>query len=353
MEEKVKLIAFYLPQFHECEENNLWWGKGFTEWTNTRNAKAIYSRHNQPREPFDDKYYDLLNEKDIAWQMKLAKDNNIYGFCLYHYWFHGKKLLYKPLDIIRNMNKDDKIPYCFCWANESWTRVWEGSSTLLIEQTYGEKDEWEEHFQYLLPFFCDKHYMKHDNAPILVLYRSQMIPKIDEMVEYWNMRCKEVGFSGIFLIDEYNSFQKESKCAHSLMFEPMYTMKYGRTEREFSFFVLMSRVFNHFYKSNNLIYSYSLLWKNILRREYENTIYLGAFVDWDNVARKGKNGRIVLGASPKKFEKNLRLLKDKAAKNCSEYIFINAWNEWGEGTYLEPDKKNGFKYLDAVRKIFT
>ncbi|WP_028235370.1 glycosyltransferase WbsX family protein [Pseudobutyrivibrio sp. MD2005] len=348
----VKLIAFHLPQYHECEENNMWWGEGFTEWTNTKKALPIFKHHNQPRLPKNDFYYNLEEKDDFIWQLKLAKKYNVYGFCFYHYWFNGKKLLYKPLELLKEIDSKEKIHYCFCWANETWSKTWENDNSVLIEQTYGTENEWEEHFNYLFEFFQDEFYIKHDGSPILIIYRSKMIPNFNRMVEYWNKRCIESGFSGIYIIDEYNSFQNESICEKSIQFEPLYTMKYGRTELEFKYYKFLSRIFNFFYKSNNLIYSYSILWKNILKRNIICNSYMGAFVDWDNTPRKGKNGRIVLGVSTKKFKKYMKKLKNKAIRYNSEYIFINAWNEWGEGTYLEPDMKNGYGYLDVVKDVF-
>lgn len=351
MSDDIKLIAFHLPQFHECEENNMWWGKGFTEWNNTRQAKPIFYGHNQPREPLNDYYYDLSCKRDILWQMKMAKDYHIYGFCFYHYWFLGKKILNYPIETIRDM-KDEKINYCLCWANETWTRTWNGDDTILMKQEYGDQNEWELHFQYLLTFFKDDYYIKRDNSPMLLIYRSMNIPKYSEMIQFWERRCIDYGFSGICIIEEMNSFQNNTFGKTCLQFEPLYTMKYGRTEREFKIYKQMSKIFNSLHRSNNLIYSYSMLWKNILRREIPNGLFLGAFVDWDNTARKGKNGRIVLGTSVRKFEKFLKEQKERAIQNKIEYIFINAWNEWGEGTYLEPDKKNRNKYLEVVKKIF-
>lgn len=181
MNEKVKLIAFHLPQYHTFPENDQWWGKGFTEWTNTRKAVPLYKGHYQPRTPLNKNYYQLDRLDDILWQMDLAKKYNVYGFCYYHYWFNGKLLLNKPLELLRDYN-GDKLPYFFCWANEPWTRAWEGNTKkVLMPQEYGNQPEWEEHFQYLLTFFRDSAYMKKENMPLLVLYRTNNIPNCDEM----------------------------------------------------------------------------------------------------------------------------------------------------------------------------
>jgi lipopolysaccharide biosynthesis protein len=355
----VKLVAFHLPQFHTFLENDEWWGKGFTEWTNTRKAQRLYDDHYQPREPYEDNYYDLSNLDAMVWQMNLAKEYGVYGFCYYHYWFNGKLLLHKPLELIRDYN-GEKLPYCLCWANEPWTRAWEGNTKkVLMPQEYGNEKEWEEHFQYLLTFFNDSVYMKVDNKPILVLYRTNNIPRCNDMVNYWNARCIEAGFSGIYVIEEINSFQTKPVCESSpafLEFEPLYTMESGRTFADKVLDKLQSIVFNRKNSTNNQIYAYDRLWNRILKRNHnklsEKTCYLGAFVDWDNTARKGKNGKIVLGTTPKKFGTFLSKQKSNAAAIGSEFIFLNAWNEWGEGTYLEPDKKYGYSYLEEVKKCF-
>lgn len=157
----MKVIAFYLPQFHETPENNEWWGQGFTEWNNMKAAKPLFEGHNQPRIPLNNNYYNLLDEKTLEWQTKIAREHGVYGFCCYHYWFGSKMLLEKPMEIyLKDKNCD--LPFCFCWANETWTNAWaaetESDRKTLIKQEYGDKEEWERHFQYLLPFFKDERY---------------------------------------------------------------------------------------------------------------------------------------------------------------------------------------------------
>lgn len=354
----VKLLAFHLPQFHTFPENDAWWGKGFTEWTNTRKAQKLYMEHNQPREPLNDNYYDLSKLEAMLWQMKLASQYGVFGFCYYHYWFKGgKRLLHRPLEAIRDYS-GEKLPYCLCWANEPWTRAWEGNTKkVLMPQDYGNKAEWEQHFIYLLSFFQDSAYIKMENKPLLVIYRCNNIPDCDAMICYWEERCRQEGFDGIYLVEEMNSFQPTGCCEASsgvLEFEPLYTMTYGRPFIDKVKDKLSAMAFNHKNHTRNQIYSYDRLWKEILNRNHASTKkrFLGAFVDWDNTARKGNRGRIVCGTTPEKFEHYLESQKKLAEKLGSDFIFINAWNEWGEGTYLEPDKKWGYKYLEAVKRLF-
>ncbi|MDM8249750.1 glycoside hydrolase family 99-like domain-containing protein [Lacrimispora saccharolytica] len=356
---RVKLIAFHLPQFHTFPENDEWWGEGFTEWTNTKKAIKVYPEHNQPREPLDDHYYDLSNLDEMLGQMRLAEKYGVYGFCYYHYWFNGKLLLHKPLELIRDY-EGHKLPYCLCWANEPWTRTWEGKeATVLMPQEYGNEKEWEEHFRYLLKFFRDNAYIKIKGAPLLVIYRTNSIYCAKEMCEYFVRRTKEEGFPDLFLVEEINCYQIKPETSVSkaiLQFEPLYSMTEGRSLSDKLIYKIQSIFFNKKYGSNSQIYGYDRLWKRVIANAHkdndEKEFFAGAFVDWDNTARKGKNGRIVLGCSPEKFGYYLKRQKEKAASHRDRFVFINAWNEWGEGTYLEPDKNNKYKYLEEVKKVF-
>lgn len=350
---KTEIVAFYLPQFHCIPENDEWWGKGFTEWNNTKKAVPLFKGHYQPRTPQNKHYYDLSKPEDISWEMKLAKGYGVDAFCYYHYWFDGKLLLQKPLEIMRTM--EERIDYFFCWANEPWIRSWEGSKKVLMPQNYGGEKEWKTHFDYLLPFFQDEHYRKKDGCPILVLYRCNNIPRCDEMIAYFDKCCKENGFSGIYVIEERNNFQTECAGKNSkaiLDFEPMYTLSHGRSKVTRLADKIRAALFNKKTGNNLLVFDYDRVWNIILKREYSDgeKHYLGAFVDWDNTARKGRNGTVIKGYTPEKFEKYLEKQLIRCEKYHSEMLFINAWNEWGEGTYLEPDEKYGLTNLEILRR---
>ncbi len=351
-----RLIAFYLPQFHTFPENDRWWGEGFTEWTNVRKAKPLYPGHRQPRKPEDGKYYDLTNAEVMQDQMHLAQRYGIYGFCYYHYWFDGKLLLEKPLEQMLRLQQ--KLPYLLCWANEPWTRSWEGSQEVLMPQKYGEKEEWEAHFLYLLKFFRDPYYIQENRKPMLVLYRTNKIPNCDAMVDYWNRRCVEEGFDGIYVVEEKNGFQTEPVCSRSeavLEFEPMYTLKHGRSGIQRIEDKVMAKGFNLLTGNSLLIYGYDRIWKRIIKRRREEipgkVQFPGAFTDWDNTPRKGKRGLVITGANPEKFGRYMARQMRAAAREGAPYLFINAWNEWGEGAYLEPDREHGFGYLEKIREL--
>lgn len=354
-----ELLAFHLPQFHTFPENDLWWGKGFTEWTNVKRAQPNFSEHYQPRVPFNNYYYDLSNPDSLKWQMELAQKYGVYGFCYYHYWFNGKLLMQKPLEMMLELK--EKIPFCFCWANEPWTRAWDGrSKDVLIGQDYGNEQDWEDHFLYLLPFFQDDAYIKIDGKPVFVLYRTNNIPKVDDMLSYWNERCISSGFPGIYLIEEKNGFNKEVFSTESsglLDFEPMNALSNSRT-----FFQKAKdktrNTYNHLaLKLECGIYDYDYVW-NIILDHSKDTIegvdrFLGAFVDWDNTPRRQSKSMIVNGATPEKFGYYLAQQKENADAINSPFIFLNAWNEWGEGAYLEPDTKWGYQYLEQVKRVFS
>ncbi len=361
----VKLIAFHLPQYHVIPENNKWWGNDHTEWSFTKTAKPMFKGHYQPRTPLGQEFYNMCDPNVQTKQAKLAKDNGIYGFCYYHYWFAGRLLLERPLEImLKNPSVD--IPFCFCWATESWMKM----NEILIEQTFGDKSIWKNHFDYLLSFFKDSRYIKIDNKPVFVIYRTNNFALFDDMFIFFNELCIEHGFSGIHIIEEVNSYQKEPVLGVTkdyLEFEPMYTLNHD-LPIIYKFRNLIKR------SARNLLYrlsgsnaydcrlpkfllhteTYDFIWNRILSRESrtnsDRNRYLGGFVDWDNTARKKGEAVIIKGASPEKFKRYLSQQISRANKLGSEFIFINAWNEWSEGAYLEPDERFDFAYLKAIRE---
>ena len=225
--------AFFLPQFHEIKENNEWWGKGFTEWVNVKNAKPLFKGHKQPKVPIDG-YYNLLNKETVIHQTELMHKYGIDGMIYYHYYFEGRMLLEKPAENLLKW-KDIDQPFFFCWANHSWNRSWEGKTTILLEQTYGKQEEWEKHFQYLLKFFKDKRYIKKDNKPLIMIFNPNFEEKV-KIFNYFNKRCKENGFDGIILINscnnekDYNKTKIENVEYSSYYFfrEPTYSISLSR-----------------------------------------------------------------------------------------------------------------------------
>lgn len=367
----MKVIAFYLPQFHAIKENDEWWGKGFTEWTNLKKAKPLFDGHYQPRRPLNRNYYDLLNDDVKLWQCRIAKENGIYGFCFYHYWFDGHLLLEKPVEQYLN-NKDCDLPFCICWANENWTKAWVNSqNTVLIEQKYGNEKQWTKHFHYLLPYFKDDRYIKEDNKPLFVIYRPELIKSLNEMLDCWQRLAKENGLPGLVFAYQHVYFDSmdnkdDSRFKYAIEYQPGYALrdmnsKYinylKKIKQSISIFLeknfQMSLDIGGLVRNNrNLaLVNYDKVWQQILKRKPTSEKYIpGAFVDWDNTPRRGSKGSIFVGASPEKFEKYFTELIKKARNEYKkDYIFIFAWNEWTEGGYLEPDEKYKYGYLNAIK----
>lgn len=349
----MKVLAINLPAFHRIQENDKWWGEGFTEWDNVKSGKPLYYNHYQPIKPLNNNYYDLSHKEDIEYQMKLADKYGLYGFIYYHYWFgNGKMLFEKPAEIIRDRIKY-QFHYCFCWANESWITTWHGlKPKTLLEQKYPGINDWEKHYNYLEPFFYDNRYIKIENQPVLFIYNASAIPNYDEMIKYFNKRCKEKGFKGIYIVEYISSKNQKlqsNKTKAVMEFEPLYT-----TFFDISKLNLIKRFICR--KINKTDYQfYDKLWSYIIHRTRtynKKTIIKSCFIGWDNSARKGKNSMIVKGKTPRAFASNLqKLIQIKRKDASNEYLVINAWNEWSEGAYLEPDTLDQYRYLQIIRKL--
>lgn len=371
----MKIIALYLPQFHNIPENDEWWGKGFTEWVNVKAAEPMFNGHKQPRIPLNNNYYDLLDVDVQKWQADIAKEHGVYGFCYYHYWFSGKMLLEKPMEQMLNHPEID-IPFCICWANENWTKAWVGDEKkVLIEQQYGGKDEWVRHFEYLLPFFADDRYIKIEGKPFLFIYKAESIPCLKEMLNCWQEEAQKAGFPGIHFAcrdSAINSeqFTDETSFASIIEWQPSAAISYAesrklhtvilRKVKKLVHAVLGLHLGNPFRKMRSEYTSvekidYEDVWEKVLSMPpvRQNSIP-GAFCMWDNTPRHGRRGSVFTGSSPEKFQKSLSKQIQRARDIYnSDYMIIFAWNEWAEGGYLEPDEENGFGYLQAIRGALT
>jgi hypothetical protein len=349
-----KVIAFHLPQFHPIPENDAWWGEGFTEWSNVRKSTPRFPGHPQPSVPLANNYYDLLDPATRDWQATLAKRYGVEGFCYYHYWFKGKLLLEKPCQAILASGRPD-FPFCFSWANETWTRTWDGTNrNVLMQQNYGSESDWEAHFRYLLPFFQDRRYITHNGQPLFLFYRPADFPDIDRMMLFWNRLAQEEGIPGICFVKTLTCFDArppQPPFRASASFEPWLTEKF-HTRITGRFRKLAKQAL---YRAGNLtirdwtfLYSYDGIWKNILRRNYGPNDFPGAFVGWDNTPRMGMRSKVIGGGSPEKFGLYMRQLLSIAVRDDAPFIFLNAWNEWAEGAYLEPDERHGYAYLEQL-----
>ena len=346
----MKIFAFFLPQFHEIEENNVWHCKGFTEWTHVKAAQALYRGHKQPKCPLDNDYYNLLQKNTVIKQTKLAEKYKIDGFIYYHYWFNGKLLMEKPAENLLRW-KDIPQKFFFCWANHSFEKKWDGSNIMLQDQTYGNKVDWKKHFDYMLPFFQDDRYEKIDNKPILMLYVPDFEEK-EDMFSCFDRWCKESGFEGLFQIDVYKCKVDQIPLKDKNVFAQMpsvaiteyaYQKKISYYFKRFRCKILKKMDLNC--KSRFNTTSADSLYKALIKKMvFHKHLFYGLFFEWDNTPRYGKSGSVIDPLSKDVFLQYMDLLKNE------KYIFVNAWNEWAEGMMLEPTKENGYRYLSWIKE---
>lgn len=353
-----KTIAFYLPQFHPFKENDEWWGKGFTEWTNVAKALPQFIGHYQPRLPSDLGYYDLRLTEVMKEQINMAKQHGIDAFCFHYYWFDGHRLMEHPIEKYLALVEELDFPFCLCWANENWTRRWDGSeSDVLMAQNHSEQDT-EKVFYDLLRYMKDDRYIKVNGKPMLVIYRPDIIPNISQMSEQLNSLAQKEGFKGIHLV-----------ATNAFGFDDFKSIGFNAIV-EFPPHNVSSECINHevdtiYQNFGGNVFSYKDVVRYSLDRlrqkesdqcESNENYYPTVMTGWDNSARKPGKGHIFHDAEPLKFYEWFRGCYEWASKNHKkdeQFIFINAWNEWAEGTYLEPDKKFGYAYLNSIRSSFN
>jgi lipopolysaccharide biosynthesis protein len=347
----IKPIAFYLPQFHPFKENNEWWGKGFTEWKNVTKAKPNYAGHYQPHLPTDLGFYDLRVSETMVEQAKLAKKYGIHGFSYYYYWFAGKTLMETPLTMMLN-NKDIDIPFCLTWANENWTRRWDGQENdVLMAQKHSMEDS-KAFIWNLEKYFKDERYIKVNNKPLLIIYRASIIPEIEETAKMWRKEVKKMGFNGLHLVcaQTFGIKSPEPYGFDAAVEFPPHTVVSGDIKEDV-------HVKNPKYEGH--IYDYNQVVQNaISNKETPYTLYRGVMLSWDNTARKQNNSHIFHNFSLEKYMQWLDHCCFNLAHNSNhneneKFIFINAWNEWAEGTHLEPDQRYGHGYLTATAKVLN
>ena len=347
----MKVLALHLPQYYSFPENDNWWGKGFTDWVNVKKAKPLFNGHQQPKIPLNKNYYNMTELETLKFQAGLANEYGVYGFIYYHYWFNGKLLLEKPCELLLR-HPEVNNHYCFCWANETWARTWDGHDTdILVKQEYGGESDWRAHIDYLLPFFKDDRYIKVNNKPMMYFYSCCRIDNFNEMIQYWDEVLVKNGFEGLHVVEFINSFNKgdrDIKSDRVVEFEPLCTSKYY-----ISSFQKAKRYINKKFSLIDFM-SYDYVWEQLIHKkhEYGKPLYRSCFVDFDNSARKGKKALIMQGSSPKKFGKYLKqLIADKSRNYDDEFLMINAWNEWAEGAMLEPTELNGYGYLEQIKQL--
>ncbi len=344
---RVKLVAFYLPQFHPIPENDAAWGPGFTEWMQVARARPLYVGHRQPRLPRDLGFYDLrLPETRLA-QSRLASEFGISAFCYYYYWFNGERLLERPLEEVLASGEPD-FPFCICWANENWSRRWDGrESDVIIGQRYA--DGFARRFiNDVIPILRDPRYLRFNGKPVLLVYRVRQIPHMREVIDIWRQECRDAGIGEVHLCGVR---LPDIVDVHSLGFDaavdfpphhiPLRNVTAALTGLDADF--------------NGLAYDYDYAVRSSLATKgfgYRKPVHRGVMLAWDNTPRRGTAAHIAHGATPELYEKWLAGVLDQELRNGpgdEAMIFINAWNEWAEGTNLEPDTEFGYGFLNATQ----
>jgi lipopolysaccharide biosynthesis protein len=341
----IKIIAYYLTQFHPIPENDLWWGKGFTEWTNTTKARPMFRGHYQPHLPTDLGFYDLRVPETRREQIRLAKEYGIDGFCYYYYWFSGKRLLERPLEDML-ADKDSDMPFCLCWANENWSRRWDAAETeVLLAQKYLPDDDLD-FVKSLIPYFSDPRYIRIGGAPLLIVYRPQHLPDARKSADIWRKYCASIGLGEIKI---YAAFTHGNWTYDQFGFDggvefPPHNMIGPNLAPQLECVP----------EYEGYIYDYADVAELYLARDYSEMNGIRAvFPSWDNSARRHKLGTIGLNATPENYEYWLSQAIQKTKQeypNEERFVFINAWNEWAEGAHLEPDRKYGRQFLEATAR---
>ncbi len=372
MNKKLRSIAIHLPQFHPISENDKWWGKGFTEWRNVAKARPLFEGHYQPHMPSDLGFYDLRLPEARQAQADLAKQYGIDGFCYYHYWFNGKRVLERPVNEILKCGEPD-FPFMLCWANENWTRRWDGQENdVLLRQNYSSFDD-EKHMEYLVEIFKDARYIRIDNKPVIAIYKSFLLPEPQKTADTWRAVAARHGLE-LYICNMAFSYapntKKEESFDAAIDFEP-----FGVRHPKDVFSEVADRTAARYIKQNflqrflrklsliNPVQHGSTLYNTI---EYEYCysslanlkdigykLFPAVTPGWDNTARKSTNPSLVLqGSTPEKFKTWVsKVVNDFEPYSREEnLVFVNAWNEWAEGNHLEPCLKWGHAYLEAFKQ---
>jgi hypothetical protein len=375
MTREFRPIAFYLPQFHRVPENDRWWGEGFTEWVNVKKAKPLFIGHHQPHIPAELGYYDLLSPATRVAQAKLAKEHGICGFCYYHYWFNGRRILERPFDEVFETGKPD-FPFMLCWANENWTRTWDGrDKDVLLEQNYSEEDD-RAHIRHLIKYFKDDRYIKVGGKPVIAIYKSFLLPNSENTISIFREEARKEGMElYICRVENHGHYGEKYMQGFdaAIDFQPFggnFPSFHDHLEKR-ARKKLARRILNKFYTmigqkkkedrwnrnyyqriDYNEFVDYSI---NKFTRQKKYKLYPGIFPGWDNSPRRGEDSLIFKNANPEAFRNWLENITKQFKPYSPEenFIFINAWNEWGEGNHLEPCEKWGRGYLEAVKDVIN
>jgi len=339
----IRPIAFYLPQFHPVPENDEWWGKGFTEWTNVTKARPLFEGHYQPHLPADFGFYDLRLREVQREQIACAKKYGLDVFCFHYYWFAGRRILERPVDDFL-ADREARIQFCLCWANENWTRKWDASEhEVLIAQSYSPTNDIA-FIEGLLPYFRDDRYLRIDGAPVLVVYRPQQLPDPKATAARWRRVCREAGIGEIHLVAAltHGNWEFESLGFDAGVEFPPHNVRVRDRKDDLKLYEPIG----------GWVERYGEVAERYLAHDYRRRlIYRGVYPSWDNTARVNGGGLITLDSTPDNYERWLNRATHRTLlerQSSQRLLFINAWNEWAEGCHLEPDRRYGSAFLEAT-----
>lgn len=352
---KVRVIAFYLPQFHPTKENDEWWGKGFTEWTNVAKARPLFRGHYQPHIPADLGFYDLRLPESREAQAELAKKYGIEGFCYWHYWFgNGRRLLERPFNEVLNSGKPD-FPFCLAWANHSWMKkLWDPKATfkdkVLMEQTYPGDEDIKSHFYTVLPAFKDKRYITVDGCPLFLVYAPLDYENISHFITMWRELAVQNGLKGIYFVGQGVMSNRDKVL--SLGFDAFNDASvFGIQGEKNGLLLIVRKVIARLFK-RPITYRYADAMKYWVHPEAKYVDTIPTIIpNWDHSPRSGEKGLILTDATPKLFKKHVEeiISQVKNKEKDKRIVFIKSWNEWGEGNYLEPDLQYGCERLEEFK----
>ncbi|MEO8751913.1 MAG: glycoside hydrolase family 99-like domain-containing protein [Casimicrobiaceae bacterium] len=347
-----RLLAFYLPQFHPIPENDAWWGKGFTEWTNTAKAVPLFRGHYQPHVPADLGFYDLRLAEAREAQAVMAKDYGIEGFCYYHYWFAGKLVLERPLREVIATGRPD-FPFCVCWANQTWSGIWHGApDRVLLEQTYPGDADHRAHFEYLLPAFADRRYAKQNGMPVFIIYRPIAIPEVRRVTDLWRKMAVDAGLPGLHLVGIHEDPQWDpTQLGFDAVTCQRLPARRGWVSRRQPLRWASQKLDE--FRGRPTVYRYEDALPDLMPQPASGfESYPMVTHAWDNSPRSGANALVLHDSNPELFRRVLRRALQLRADVPPErnLVFLKSWNEWAEGNHLEPDLRFGHGYLDVIRE---
>ena len=355
---KARVLAYYLPQFHPIPENDRWWGKGFTEWTNVGKAKPLFPGHYQPRVPADLGYYDLRIPEVREAQAQMAREAGIEGFVYWHYWFgNGKRMLEMPFNEVLASGKPD-FPFALAWANDSWGNSFHGQvkgGGVLLEQTYPGDEDYIAHFKFAIKAFKDERYIKYDGKPIFIIYKPKQVPDMAHFIQLWRKLAEEAGLPGIYFIGIANILYdhldtKETFGIYKKMgFDGMNVINMYESGSSFWYKVKKHVWMKWLRKPDIRPYDISLMKGDM---DGSPNIFPTIYPNWDHTPRTGYRGVCVVGSTPEKWKQAVSMMLERIQGKPYEenFLFIKSWNEWAEGNYLEPDMRYGKQYLDALKE---